>query len=83
MMPEAAGLDLGSGWISCYGEDRARALLELPENWQPVCGKHSEETRTETGLPQGCFAARLGANRNSIIFGRSRITDSRAAAMRR
>lgn len=37
MMLEAASLDLGSVWISYFDEEKARTLLELPENWQPVC----------------------------------------------
>ena len=37
MMLEAASLDLGSVWISYFDEDKARDLLELPENWQPLC----------------------------------------------
>ncbi len=37
MMLEAASLDLGSVWISYFDEDKARKLLYLPENWQPVC----------------------------------------------
>jgi len=37
MMLEAASLDLGSVWISYFDEDKAKGLLKLPENWQPVC----------------------------------------------
>ena len=37
MMLEAASLDLGSVWISYFDEEKARSLLKLPENWQPVC----------------------------------------------
>jgi nitroreductase len=37
MMLEAASLDLGTVWISYFDEDKARDLLNLPENWQPVC----------------------------------------------
>ena len=37
MMLEAASLDLGSVWISFFDEDKARNLLHLPEDWQPVC----------------------------------------------
>lgn len=37
MMLEAASLNLGSVWISYFDEDKARKLLCLPENWQPVC----------------------------------------------
>jgi len=37
MMLEAASLDLGSVWISYFDEDKARELLNLPEDWQSVC----------------------------------------------
>lgn len=37
MMLEAASLDLGSVWISYFDEEKARTLLKLPDNWQPVC----------------------------------------------
>lgn len=37
MMLEAASLDLGSVWISYFDEEKARALLNLPDTWQPVC----------------------------------------------
>lgn len=37
MMLEAASLDLGSVWISYFDEEKARELLHLPKNWQPVC----------------------------------------------
>ncbi|HIX15094.1 MAG TPA: nitroreductase family protein [Candidatus Hungatella pullicola] len=37
MMLEAASLDLGTVWISYFDEEKARKLLELPENWQPIC----------------------------------------------
>jgi nitroreductase len=37
MMLEAASLDLGTVWISYFDEEKARELLNLPENWQPVC----------------------------------------------
>lgn len=37
MMLEAASLDLGSVWISFFDEQKARSLLGLPPNWQPVC----------------------------------------------
>lgn len=37
MMLEAASLDVGSAWISYFDEEKARELLNLPENWQPVC----------------------------------------------
>ena len=34
---EAVSLGLGSAWISYFDESKARALLNIPENWQPVC----------------------------------------------
>jgi nitroreductase len=37
MMLEAASLDLGSAWISYFDEEKARTLLQIPENWQSVC----------------------------------------------
>jgi nitroreductase len=37
MMMEAASLDLGSAWISYFDEEKARELLNIPENWQSVC----------------------------------------------
>lgn len=37
MMLEAASLDLGTVWISYFDEGKARELLKLPDNWQPVC----------------------------------------------
>jgi nitroreductase len=37
MMLEAASLDLGSVWISYFDEDKARELLNIPDNWQSVC----------------------------------------------
>lgn len=37
MMLEAASIGLGTVWISYFDEDKARSLLELPENWQPLC----------------------------------------------
>lgn len=37
MMLEAASLDLGTVWISYFDEAKARELLRLPDNWQPVC----------------------------------------------
>lgn len=36
-MLEAASLDLGSVWISFFDENKAKKLLNIPENWQPVC----------------------------------------------
>lgn len=37
MMLEAASLDLGTVWISYFDEAKARELLHLPDDWQPVC----------------------------------------------
>ena len=37
MMMEATSLGLGTAWISCFDEAKARELLGLPEDWQPVC----------------------------------------------
>ena len=37
MMLEAASIDLGTVWISYFDEEKARELLRLPDNWQPVC----------------------------------------------
>jgi len=37
MMLEAASLDLGTVWISYFDEEKARELLEFPENWQSIC----------------------------------------------
>lgn len=37
MMLEAASLDLGSVWISYFDEEKAKELLQLPKEWQPVC----------------------------------------------
>lgn len=37
MMLEAASLDLGTVWISYFDEDKAKALLQLPQTWQTVC----------------------------------------------
>ena len=34
MMLEAASLDIGSAWISYFDKDKARALLNIPENWE-------------------------------------------------
>lgn len=66
MMLEAASLDLGSVWISCFDEYKAKELLKLPENWQPVCmlyiGYPAEDfvANTHLGghrkpLPETCF----------------------------
>ena len=32
-MLEAASLDLGSVWISFFDENKAKKLLNIPENW--------------------------------------------------
>lgn len=37
MMLEAASIELGTVWISYFDEEKAKSLLNLPENWQPVC----------------------------------------------
>lgn len=37
MMLEAASLDLGTVWISYFDGAKARELLRLPDNWEPVC----------------------------------------------
>ena len=37
MMMEATSLGLGTAWISYFDEVRARKLLGIPDNWQPVC----------------------------------------------
>lgn len=37
MMLEAASLDLGSVWISYFDQEKARKLLNIPENWKSVC----------------------------------------------
>ena len=37
MMMEATSLGLGTAWISYFDEDKARVLLGIPEEWQPVC----------------------------------------------
>ncbi len=37
MMLEAASIDLGTVWISYFDKDKARELLRLPENWEPLC----------------------------------------------
>ena len=37
MMLEATSLGLGTAWISYFDEAKARELLHLPEDWQPVC----------------------------------------------
>ena len=37
MMMEATSLGLGTAWISYFDEAKARELLGLPEDWQPVC----------------------------------------------
>ena len=37
MMLEAASLDLGSVWISYFDKEKACKLLDLPDDWVPVC----------------------------------------------
>ena len=37
MMPEAACIGLGTVWISYFDAEKAKKMLELPENWEPVC----------------------------------------------
>lgn len=37
MMLEAASIGLGTVWISYFDAEKARQMLELPENWEPVC----------------------------------------------
>lgn len=37
MMLEAASLDLGTVWISFFDEDKARDLLNIPDQWEVVC----------------------------------------------
>lgn len=37
MMLEAASIGLGTVWISYYDKEKARTLLELPEEWVPHC----------------------------------------------
>lgn len=37
MMLEAASIGLGTVWISYFDEEKAKELLKLPKNWQPVC----------------------------------------------
>lgn len=37
MMLEAASIGLGTVWISYFNEDKAKCLLNIPEDWQPVC----------------------------------------------
>ena len=37
LMLEAASLNLGSVWISYFDETKARELLNIPKQWQPVC----------------------------------------------
>lgn len=37
MMMEATSLGLGSAWISYFDVSKARTMLNIPENWQPVC----------------------------------------------
>lgn len=37
MMLEAASIGLGTVWISYFDENKARELLKIPDDWQPVC----------------------------------------------
>ena len=37
MMLEADSIGLGTVRISYFDMEKARQLLELPENWEPVC----------------------------------------------
>lgn len=37
MMLEAASIGLGTVWISYFDEEKAKELLKISENWQPVC----------------------------------------------
>lgn len=37
MMLEAASIGLGAVWIGYFGAEKARKMLELPEDWEPVC----------------------------------------------
>ena len=37
MMLEAASIGLGTVWISYFDTEKARQMLELPENWEPLC----------------------------------------------
>lgn len=61
MMLEAASLDLGTAWISYFDEEKARKLLCLPENWQPVCMLY-------IGYPAADFMpnTKLGGHRKSL-----------------
>lgn len=36
MMLEAASIGLGTVWISYFDKDKARELLKLPDNWEPL-----------------------------------------------
>ncbi len=37
MMLEAASIDLGTVWISYFDKDKARKLLNIPENYEILC----------------------------------------------
>lgn len=37
MMLEAASIGLGTVWISYFDENKARKLLHIPDEWEPVC----------------------------------------------
>ena len=36
MMLEAASLGLGTVWISYFDKEKAREMLQIPNNWEPV-----------------------------------------------
>lgn len=65
MMLEATSQGLGSAWISYFDQDKARALLDLPATWEPVCmlylGYPSEKEKpaslsgTRRPLEETCF----------------------------
>ena len=66
MMLEAASIDVGSAWISYFDKEKARQLLNIPENWVMTSllylGYPSEDSRpnTKTGgkrkeLSETCF----------------------------
>ncbi|MBR3257898.1 MAG: nitroreductase family protein [Eggerthellaceae bacterium] len=54
MMLEATSLDLGTAWISYFDEEKARELLGIPDDWQPVCmlyvGYEAEGARPNANL---------------------------------
>lgn len=61
MMLEAASLGIGSAWISYFDEEKARKLLDIPDDWQPVCMLY-------LGYPADDFVPNihLGGNRKPI-----------------